>query len=314
MAAKKQDLAVPPEEPRWDDIRVFLAIQRCGSLGQAAHRLGLDTSTLSRRLTALEEALGERLFERSRDGLKGTRAAAAVLSAAEAMEAAHARLTRDASSVEASVQGVVRLSMPPGVADTFIAPALPKLRALHPKLCIELDASARVLDIARHEVDLALRSVRPDNAQLLTLKLLGAQRWGVAASHQLASELGRVDDWNALPWIAWDRDLRTFGPSRWLARHAPRAEIVLRTSHFASQLAAARAGLGVVLVLEIDRRVRDLAPLSLARSLQKSVSELPTDDLWLVGPPNLHDVPRVEAVWRFLRDEIKELTRDKPAS
>jgi DNA-binding transcriptional LysR family regulator len=314
MAAKKQDRPSAPQEPRWDDIRVFLAIKRCGSLGQAALRLGLDTSTLSRRLAALEESLGERLFERSRDGLEATRAAGAVLAAAEAMEAAHARLTRDASDVETSVQGVVRLSMPPGLADTFITPALPRLRALHPKLCIELDASARVLDIARHEADLALRSIRPENAQLLTVKLLSAQRWVVATSQAYARELGRVDDWNALPWITWDRDLATFGPSRWISRHAGKAEIVLRTSHFGSQLAAARVGLGVMLVLEIDRRVRDLAAVQSTRALHKSVSELPTDDLWLVGHPNLHDVPRVEAVWRFLRDEIKSLANDKPPS
>jgi DNA-binding transcriptional LysR family regulator len=311
MPAKKQDHPPVTQDPRWDDVRVFLAIKRSGSLGQAALRLGLDTSTVSRRLAALEESLGERLFERSRDGLEATRAAAAVLAAAEAMEAAHARLTRDASNVESSVQGVVRLSMPPGLADTIIAPALPRLRALHPKLCIELDASARLLDIAHHEADLALRSIRPENAQLLTVKLLSAHRWVVAASHTYARELGRVDDWNALPWITWDRDLATFGPSRWLARHAGKAEIVLRTSHFASQLAAARAGVGVALVPEFDRRMRDLATVQFARSLQKSVSELPKDDLWLVGHPTLHDVPRVEAVWRFVRDEIRDLTRDE---
>jgi DNA-binding transcriptional LysR family regulator len=203
--------------------------------------------------------------------------------------------------------------MPPGLADTFIAPALPKLRALHPKLCIELDASSRVLDVARHEVDLALRSIRPTNAQLLTLKLLGPARWGVVTSQALARELGRVHDWNALPWITWDRDLTTFGPSRWLARHAPRAEIVLRTSHFASQLAAARAGLGVVLALEIDRRMNDLASVQSTRALHKSVTDLPNDSLWLVGHPNLKDVPRVAAVWRFLRDEIRALTRDTPS-
>lgn len=305
MAAKKQD----QEEPRWDDVRVFLAVKRFGSLGQAALRLGLDTSTVSRRLSAFEASLGLALFERSRDGIKPMRAAASVLAAAEAMEAAHARLSRDASAVEAAVQGVVRLSMPPGLADTFIAPALPKLRAMYPKLTIELDASARLLDVARHEVDLALRSVEPENAQLLTVKLLSAQPWVVAASQPVARELGAVEDWNAVPWIAWDRDLARFGPSRWLQRHAPRAQIVLRTSHFASQLAAARAGLGVVLVPELDRRARDLALVAHARALRKSIADLPTDDLWLVGHPSLRDSPRVEAVWRFLREEIKSATR-----
>jgi len=313
LTGAEQDRAAAAEDARWDDIRVFLAIKRAGSLGQAALRLGLDTSTVSRRLVAFEASLGSKLFERSRDGLTATRAAGAVLAAAEAMEAAHARLTRDATDVETMVQGIVRLSMPPGLADTFIAPALPRLRAQYPKLSIELDASARVLDIARHEADIALRSIRPESAQLLTVKLLAGMRWVVAASHELAAQLGRVDDWHTLPWITWDRDMSNFGPSRWLARHAPRAAIALRTSHFASQLVAARAGLGVVLVLDLDRRARDLGTVRFSRSLHKSVSELPTDDLWMVGQPALRDVPRVEAVWRFLRDEIKALTRELPA-
>jgi DNA-binding transcriptional LysR family regulator len=313
MPAKKQDLPTASEGARWDDIRVFLAIQRAGSLGQAALRLGLDTSTVSRRLVAFEESLGNKLFERSRGGLTATRAAGAVLAAAEAMEAAHARLTRDATDVETVVQGVVRLSMPPGLADTFIAPALPRLRAQYPRLSIELEASARVLDIARHEADIALRTVRPESAQLLTVKLLRGMRWVVAASHELAGRLGRVDDWSTLPWITWDRDLSRFGPSRWLARHAPGAEIALRTSHFASQLAAARAGLGVLLVPDIDRRARDLGLVQSSRSLHKSVSELPTDDVWMVGHASLRQLPRVEAVWRFLRDEIRAQTRELPA-
>ena len=79
------------ETARWDDVRVFLAAYRLLSLGMAAARLGLDTSTVSRRIAAFERELGVRLFERSREGLQRTLAAEQLFEAAEAMEAAHAR-------------------------------------------------------------------------------------------------------------------------------------------------------------------------------------------------------------------------------
>lgn len=305
MTAKTQDL----DQARWDDVRVFLGVYRAGSLGQAALRLGLDTSTVSRRLAAFEEALAVRLFDRARDGITPTAAASKVLAAAEAMEAAHARLAREATDVEAVVQGVVRLSMPPGIADTYVAPALPQLRKLHPQLRIEIDASSRVLDLARHETDIALRSVKPDGAQLVALKVLAQQPWVVAASPALCAELGKVRDWNDVPWITWDRDLARFGPCRWLAKHAPRAEIALRTSHYASQLAAARAGLAAVLVTDVDRRVHALGEVEHVRALAPSVSALPRDDLWLVCHQALRDLPRIDAAFRFLRAALQRAAR-----
>jgi DNA-binding transcriptional LysR family regulator len=302
MPAKMQD----QEASRWDDVRVFLAVIRGGSLGQAAMRLGLDTSTVSRRIAALEAALGARLFDRAREGISPTRVAELMVPAAEAMEAGHARLAREAVSAELSVEGVVRISMPPGEAETFVAPALAKLRARHPRLQIELDASARVVDLTRHEADLAVRSVRPESAELVTVKLLQAS-WCVAAAPALADSLGRVDDWKTLPWITWDRDLARFAPSRWLARHVPKADVALRTSHFASQLAAARGGLGVLLVPEPHLAAHGLARVTYARVLARSVEQLPVDDVWLAGLRAARALPRIDAVWAFLREELKVL-------
>ncbi|WP_437563469.1 LysR family transcriptional regulator [Sorangium sp. So ce542] len=300
MAAKSQDLG----DARWDDIRIFLALHRHGSLGQAGVRLGLDTSTVSRRLTALEATLGARLFDRTREGLVPTRVAELVLPAAEAMEAAHRRLARDASGAEADAEGVVRLSVAPGFADSFVVPTLARLRARHPGIRIELDASVRVLDLTRREADLALRSVRPEGADLVATKLASG-RWVAAASAELARDAGRVEAWDALPWITWDRDLASFPPALWLARHAPGAEIVLRTSFFRSQITAAELGLGAVLVPEPYLRVHALAPLGFAGALEASAAEWPIDHLWLVGHRALREVPRVSAVWSFLVEELR---------
>lgn len=289
------------QDARWDDIRVFLAIHRHRTLAAAAARLDLDTSTASRRIAALEAALGVRLFERSREGFLPSRAAEQVLAAAESMEAAHARLTRDASEVEAQAEGIVRISTAPGISSVFVAPALVRLRKLHPKLSIELDASVRPRDLTRHEADLALRSMRLTGSELVTRKLT-TSRWLVAASPALARSLGKLARWDAAPWITWDRDLASFHASRWLAHAVPRADIALRSSDYASQLAAAASGLGLVLAPEQYLPHYKLAAVALAPALRDSAAALPVDDLWLVGHRPLRDVPRVAAVWSFLID------------
>lgn len=307
MVAFSQD----HEGARWDDVRVFLAAYQLGSLGAAGARLGLDVSTVSRRLTAFEAEIGARLFDRSRRGLTPTRAAELALPAAEAMAAASARLARDASSLDASAEGVVRLSVAPGFADAFVAPAIGALRARHPKITLELEASVRPLDLARREADLALRSVRPRGAELVVTKIMSG-RWVALAGGALAAGCSRLGAWHDLPWIAWDHDLSSLPAARWLARHVPRAEIALRTSHFGAQLAAAESGAGAVLAPEPYVRVRRLSVLRLAPALDPSAADWPVDDLWLVGLRALRDVPRVAAVWAFLLETLRSSTARAP--
>jgi DNA-binding transcriptional LysR family regulator len=287
------------QDTRWDDIRIFLAVYRRKTLGLAATRLGLDTSTVSRRLAALEHDLGEPLFERTREGLVPARAAERVLAAAEAMEAAHARLTRDATDVEQLAEGVVRISTAPGVSSSFIAPALPRLRKKHPRISIELDSSVAPRDLTRHEADIALRSVRSQGADLITTKLTTAG-WVAATAKSLASKLGKLTAWNAVPWIQWDRDLASFAPAKWVAANA--TDIALRTSDFPAQLAAARAGLAVMLAPVPYLERSGLVALDYVPSLAPA---WPSDDLWLVTHRTLRDVPRVAVVWEFLATELR---------
>ncbi|AKU92466.1 Transcriptional regulator, LysR family [Vulgatibacter incomptus] len=296
------------ESGRWDDVRVFLAAYRHKSLGAAAARVGVDTSTMSRRLTAFEDAIGKRLFERSRSGLVPTRAAELVLVAAEAMESAYARIARDVSGVTATAEGVVRITADPGVSEFFVAPALARLRSLHPNIDVELDTTVRALDLTRQEADLALRSTEPRGADLLITKLASA-RWVVAAAPALAKTLGTVSSWSPLPWITWDRDFSSFAPARWLAKIAPDAKIALRTSNFSSQLTAAAAGLGVGLFPEPFVHVRGLTVVRPSRGLASTLNALPEGGVWLVGHRALRDVPRVAAVWEFLTEELRRALR-----
>lgn len=289
---------------RWDDVRVFLAAYRLLSLGQAASRLGVDTSTVSRRLTALEGQLGVTLFERSREGLQRTMAAEQLFEAAEVMEAAHARLSRDASGVEAAAEGTVRLTLDPGTAEFFVVPALPRFRAKHPRIVLELDASAVPRDLRRREADLALRASKVAGADLVTTRVSEAP-WVPVGSRKLVARLGALASWDAAPWISWDRDMTSYPAAQWLARHAPRAEIPLRTSHFASQVAAVEAGLGFALLPAPYAQRPGLERVRTTKVLAASLEASPRTELWLVAPRILRDVPRVAAVWTFLIDEMR---------
>lgn len=288
------------QEEKWDDVRLFLAAFRHRTLSAAAPKVGLDTSTMSRRLTTFEEALGRKLFQRSRDGLMPTHAGEQLLPAAEAMEAAHARLTRDLSAVETEASGVVRVSVAPGMADAFIAPALMRFRQKHPRITIELDASTRAIDLTRREAEIAVRSVAPKGVDLLVTKL-GTGGWVAAGSRALVKKLGRLREWSSAPWIHWDHDLAAFAPQRWLAVHTKGAAVPLRTSLFSSQLIAASSGLGLVLAPAPYVRHFKLTPVKFVPKLK---TNWPVDSLWLVGHQALRDVPRVAAVWKFLSEEL----------
>src|SRR5207245_9599367 len=155
---------------------------------------------------------------RTRQGPAPTHAAEVIQPAAELMESAHARFVRDVSGVETEAEGVVRVSAPAGLLQEFVAPALVRLRAQHPRLRLELDASNRPVDLGRRDADLALRTARLEGADLVATKL-ATSRWLAAASPALAASLGRLASWDDAPWIGWGDDMAGFHAARWVERH-----------------------------------------------------------------------------------------------
>jgi len=292
----------------WDQVRVFLAVARAGQLARAAARLGLDVSTVSRRLDRLEDELGVALFDRTRDGTVATAAAEAMLPAAEDMERGLAQFAAAVDAIETTAEGVVRLTAPPGVADAFIAPLLARFYQRFPRVTVELDASIGYADLTRREADLAVRAVRPKSGDLIAVKVVATPVMPMT-SPAYASELGRLARWSDARWITWGADLAQLATARWFREHVADTAPVLRTSHYASQLAAAAAGLGVVLASEPFRFVRSLVPVAIRRTLQPSWDALPVEELWLVGHRALRTVPRIAALWDFLAEHLADPSR-----
>jgi DNA-binding transcriptional LysR family regulator len=286
------------EKPSWDDVRLFLALCRSSTLGEAAATLGVDVSTVSRRLDALEEALAAPLFDRGRNGIALTQAAENLMPTAEEIEHVMARFASEAEGLERTVSGLVRLACPPDLAEVLIASLVQELRASHPKLFIEIDPGEGVLDLTRREADLALRTVRPVRGDLVVMSL-GIVRWVLAASPAVAKALGTLRAWTDAPWVSWGEHLSGAPPARWLASHAPDAERVVRSDSLLLQLALVKLGVGVALVPEPSLSHYGLVAVKVSGAL-RDAGRWPSNELFLVTHRALRRVPRIQIVWDLL--------------
>ncbi len=282
----------------WDDMQLFLSLSRTRRLSATGAALGFDTSTASRRLARLEAELDVPLFDRTREGLVPTATALRLMASAEEMERASHGFYRELDGMEREVEGAVKLSVPPGIAESFVSPMLSGLLARHPRLRFEVDASVRQADLARREADLAIRTIRPSGGPLVRQLLTRAQ-WVPMATAQTVAALGPLQSWADVPWIAWGYGLEHLPVARWLTERV-RQPPVLKTNSFVMQVSAVQQGLGVALVPAPYAQVHRLELVRLSRKLAADAKSLPIDDLWLVTHEALRRVPRVAAAWDYI--------------
>ncbi|HTE51050.1 MAG TPA: LysR family transcriptional regulator [Kofleriaceae bacterium] len=285
-------------EPDWDDLRHFAAFVRDRSLSAAARRLGVDHVTVARRLRALEGSLRVKLVDRRARipalTAEGERVAALVGQVESAVDA----IARAARGLQPEVGGDVSISAPPTIANALVAPRLPALRARHPELRIHLLGEKRIASLSRREADVAVRLVRPVEAGLVTRKLGGFQFALYGAKRYLAGR--RSAD---LELIAFDDESDALPQQKWLRSLAGARPIVLRTNDLESQLAAARAGVGVAALPSfLARRHPELERVAIrARPIAREV--------WLVVHDDLRAAPSIRAVIDFLVEATAELRR-----
>lgn len=278
----------------WDDIPLLLACLRTGSLTAAARELGLDTSTASRRLAALEERLGIVLFERTRTGLVPTAAGRGLRGPAEEAERGVLHLLSTAGAAHAAAEGTVRVTAVPGLAEAVLAPIFADLMRAHPLLRFELDTSLRSVDLERREADIAIRNHRPESGELVARRLRTV-RWVAGAAPALARRLGAVADWSGLPWIGWSPEVPHKHVSRWIERFG--SPPVFRTSDFPAQLHFATLGIAAVIAPYPFLEPYGLVPLEWQESASAGAEAWPTDTLTLVTHRSLRHEPRVAVVW-----------------
>jgi DNA-binding transcriptional LysR family regulator len=155
----------------WDDARIFLALQRARTLRGAARTIHLDQATVGRRVAALERALGATLFFRTSDGYVLTPTGETVLQSAEKLEQVAHELVRQAQGGDARLQGEVRVASTDTLALEFLIPAICELHRQHPDVQVSLNTSTHVYNLAKRETDIAVRTMKPDNPDLIARRL-----------------------------------------------------------------------------------------------------------------------------------------------
>jgi DNA-binding transcriptional LysR family regulator len=269
----------------WSDLTFFLALARSGSLSAAATRMGTDHSTVARRIESLERDLGVRLVDRLPRAYQLTTAGERVRDLGGAAETAIADIERYARAADRSPHGVVRISGPPHLISSLIAPSLTSLKRSNPELKIELAGESRPVSLSRREADIALRMFRPSQKGLVARRL-AVFHFGLYGTREYVARTAASD----CNYIGYDESLEHVPQQRWIAAVAGARPFALRTNDLAAMFAAVRGGLG-------------LAALShaMARSepalVQVKTSEPPPKrELWLLFHRDLGKSPAVRAV------------------
>ncbi|MDU9394110.1 LysR family transcriptional regulator [Pseudomonas sp. zfem002] len=155
----------------WNDARVFLALARQQTLRGAAREMNVDQATVSRRIAAMEHALGSTLFLRTASGYQLTEVGESVLEIAERMEVSAIELVRRAQGQDRALSGEVRVTTTDSLAVDFVIPAVARLHARHPQVRITLNSSSDLLNLSRRDADIAIRTLKPDNPDLVVRRL-----------------------------------------------------------------------------------------------------------------------------------------------
>lgn len=284
----------------WNDLRFFLAVARGGSTAAAARELGVNQSTVVRRVAALEEGLGLRLFDKKRDGYRLTGEGFPLLDEATAVEESVRAFTRRAASLDNALVGSLRVTTAEGIALRLLPPLLNEFHRRHPGMQVNLLIEDRFRDLGDGHAEVALRAGPPGDGALVGRKLVDAA-WAVYASRTYVEQHGRPlgpDGLNAHRHIAFEGALERIAAARWLRQMAPHAEIACRSNSVLGLLYAAQSGFGLaVLPCHVADPEADLV---------RVIDPLPalTYGFWILTHPDLHRTPRVRAFFDFMAEEI----------
>ena len=283
----------------WDDVRVFLAVARAGQILGAARRLGLNHATVSRRVAALEEALGAKLFQRLTTGTELTPAGQRFLPVAERMETDMIAVRADLASEGDEIAGPVRIGAPDGFGVAFLAPRLGELTARHRDLTIQLVPVPRSFSLSRREADIAITVERPAEGRLVAGKLVDYSL-GLYASKDYVARFGQPQTPAELAGhrlIGYVPDL-IINPSLDYANEFWREwETNYAISSALGQVEAVRSGAGIgILHTFIARSLPELVQVEAAAPIRRAY--------WLVYHESVRPMRRIQAVSSFISEIV----------
>jgi DNA-binding transcriptional LysR family regulator len=285
----------------WDDLRHFLAFARAGSMQAAAKALGVNQSTVQRRIAELEERVGRRLVERHLGSYRLTELGEELRPAAEGVEAAVAAFERHLAACDKGLTGTIRVTCGSILAERLRrTPLIDAFHTRHPGLRVELVISDRFLDLSKGEADIAIRLGEPQDEALVGRKIAEAP-WAVYASRAYVERHGRPDrpeDIERHFVVTCGDSIAHYPGARWLRSVAPNATIAARSDSWPGLVLAVKSGAGLAALLTFQ-----------GDSESELVRVIDNIDLvtpyYLLMHRDMQQTPRVRAFADFVASEIK---------
>ncbi|MET0375834.1 MAG: LysR family transcriptional regulator [Rhizorhabdus sp.] len=283
----------------WDDLRIFLALARAGSLSAAARVLSVEHSTVARRLTRLEKTLRCKLFNRLARGW-------ALTPEGRELEARAALLESKILSIRQGVlqttdlAGPVIISVPPALLSTIIVPLLQDITRSHPDIDLQFIGEIREADLGRGEADIALRMSEPTAAELVT-RVIGHISYGLYGTAAWLHV--PADERRFIGFLPKER----FFLAALLEEHVAGRRYVLRTNDIHVIKSAAIRGLGIALMADFfGANEPGLVPIDGPRqAFHQPIS--------LVMQRDVRQSPRIRVVADFLAAKLRRLAVEEAA-
>jgi DNA-binding transcriptional LysR family regulator len=285
----------------WDEFRLVKSIAEARSLVGAAELLGVNHSTVFRRLAAVESAVGARLFDRSRAGYEPTAAGEEMIALASTMAESVLEFERRVAGRDIKPTGELSVTTTEAIGQHFMPAIVTEFQAQNPGVVVELLLSDQALNLSRRAADIAIRLTN-DPPETLVGRRICTARWSVYRRRDLIAEAG-VEPTDSLAFIGFSEN---YGPSagrRWIEANIAPGQVVAKANSAHSMLELAVLGLGATLLpCFLGDRIPDLARVGYL---------LPELDLgmWMLTHSDLRRSPRVRAFMDFAGTELTKQRR-----
>ncbi len=283
----------------WDDIRFFLAVARKGSITGAARDLGVNHSTVSRRIAGFEESMGTRLFDRVSSGYTLTPSGHDMVPSAQRMEEEALSLDRQLFGRDEELNGTLKVSVAGPFASLFFMDQIHQFLDKYPSIDLNLDVSNSLANLHAREVDVALRASNdpPDTLVGRRLGRMAAALYG-PKDYVAPGELGAKPEAQAPLTINYANNIRDWQQQGWFLEVYPHAKQRMVTQSPETIQKAIQAGMGIGMLPcfmgDMDPSLRRLPPYRLESMY----------DLWLLTHADLRKTARVRAFINFLADAM----------
>lgn len=280
---------------QWDDLRMFLAIARTGTLSGAAKQLGVNHSTVFRRINGFEDGLGVRLFERLGTGYALTIAGEEMRASAERVEREIDRLDRRITGQDLRLEGTLVVTTTDTVVENMLGPYLAAFKQAYPGITLDLVLDNQHINLSKRQADVAVRPTMSPPETLVGRRIAGLAFAPYAAKTYMK---GRTDELAALDWLAVDDSLAHLAADKWFRKTLPGAHVAMRTNSLLGILHGCEAGMGAALLPCFMGDTRKKM-LRLGGIIPQAASAF-----WLLTHEDLRHTARVRAFMDFMGDAL----------